>query len=68
MPAAGDRLVGEPIGVNHILVNATPIRLDGCSAIDNLDRLPADGFASPSHTSVRVGVANRAAPNWRRED
>ncbi len=41
MPGHGERLVADaPRGVEHMLVNGVPIRVDGRSAIDALERLP----------------------------
>jgi N-acyl-D-aspartate/D-glutamate deacylase len=41
MPANGDRLVGdEPLGVEWVLVNGTPIRQEGKPLTDQLGRLP----------------------------
>jgi N-acyl-D-amino-acid deacylase len=40
-PADGERLTAsEPTGVRHVLVNGTPIRADGRSVIDSLERRP----------------------------
>ncbi len=40
-PADGERLTADaPTGVNHVLVNGTPIRIDGESLLDELDSLP----------------------------
>src|SRR5207248_9512088 len=39
-PADAERLTAEePIGMRHVLVNGTPIRVDGAQ-IESLDRLP----------------------------
>jgi N-acyl-D-aspartate/D-glutamate deacylase len=41
MPAGGERLVADaPAGVDHVLVNGTPIRREGKPLIDQLERLP----------------------------
>jgi N-acyl-D-aspartate/D-glutamate deacylase len=41
MPADGERLVADaPGGVDHVLVNGTPIRVDGRSLLGALERLP----------------------------
>jgi N-acyl-D-aspartate/D-glutamate deacylase len=40
-PADGERLTADaPTGVNHVLVNGTPIRIDGESLLDELGSLP----------------------------
>jgi N-acyl-D-amino-acid deacylase len=40
-PAGAERLTAEePRGVRHVLVNGTPIRVDGRSQIDSLERRP----------------------------
>jgi N-acyl-D-aspartate/D-glutamate deacylase len=40
-PADGERLTADaPTGMNHVLVNGTPIRVDGESLVDQLDSLP----------------------------
>ena len=40
-PAQAERLTAEePSGVRHVLVNGTPIRTDGCSQLDSLERRP----------------------------
>jgi len=40
-PADGERLTADsPVGVSHVLVNGTPIRVDGESAKDGLDARP----------------------------
>jgi N-acyl-D-amino-acid deacylase len=40
-PANAERLTAEePDGVRHVLVNGVPIRRDGCSLINSLDRRP----------------------------
>jgi N-acyl-D-amino-acid deacylase len=40
-PANAERLTAEePSGVRHVLVNGTPIRTDGRSLLDALDRRP----------------------------
>jgi N-acyl-D-aspartate/D-glutamate deacylase len=40
-PADAERLTAaEPVGVRHVLVNGTPIRVDGRSLIDALERRP----------------------------
>src|SRR5262245_29299627 len=40
-PADAERLTAEePNGVRHVLVNGTPIRRDGRSQLDSLERLP----------------------------
>jgi hypothetical protein len=39
-PADGERLTAEePTGLRHVLVNGTPIRVDG-APVDTLDGLP----------------------------
>ena len=39
-PADGERLTAEePTGVRHVLVNGTPIRLDGAQ-LDSFEALP----------------------------
>src|SRR5262245_43807089 len=40
-PAEAERLTAEePTGVRHVLVNGTPIRIDGCSQLDSLEHRP----------------------------
>jgi N-acyl-D-aspartate/D-glutamate deacylase len=40
-PAGGERLTADsPEGVTHVLVNGTPIRVDGATAEDGLDARP----------------------------
>ena len=40
-PADGERLTADaPVGMDHVLVNGTPIRLDGECVLDALDTLP----------------------------
>ena len=40
-PADAERLTAEePTGVRHVLVNGTPIRSDGRSQLDALERRP----------------------------
>ncbi len=40
-PAEAERLTAEePSGVRHVLVNGTPIRIDGRSQLDSLERRP----------------------------
>jgi N-acyl-D-amino-acid deacylase len=40
-PADGERLVADaPLGVTHVLVNGTPIRIDGKPAVDGLEARP----------------------------
>jgi hypothetical protein len=40
-PANAERLTAEePQGVRHVLVNGTPIRLDGRSLLDSLEERP----------------------------
>jgi N-acyl-D-aspartate/D-glutamate deacylase len=41
MPASGERLVADaPLGVDHVLVNGTPIRAEGKALVGALERLP----------------------------
>ena len=41
MPADGERLVADaPTGIDHVLVNGTPIRIEGRSQLGALERLP----------------------------
>jgi alpha-ketoglutarate-dependent taurine dioxygenase len=40
MPASGDRLVAEPVGIDHIIVNGTPVRRDGACTLDQLHHWP----------------------------
>jgi N-acyl-D-aspartate/D-glutamate deacylase len=40
-PADGERLIADaPVGMTHVLVNGTPIRVDGAPAADGLDSRP----------------------------
>jgi hypothetical protein len=40
-PADGERLTADsPVGMTHVLVNGTPIRVDGAPAADGLDSRP----------------------------
>ncbi|MFO0690358.1 MAG: amidohydrolase family protein [Myxococcota bacterium] len=41
MPAGGDRLIADrPGGIDHVLVNGVPIRSEGRSVLDSLERWP----------------------------
>jgi len=41
MPARGERLVADaPVGIECVLVNGVPIRLEGRPVVDELERLP----------------------------
>lgn len=47
MPAGGDRLIADrPGGIDHVLVNGVPIRSDGQSLLDRLERLPGQVLRS----------------------
>jgi N-acyl-D-aspartate/D-glutamate deacylase len=49
MPAGGERLIGDtPTGVDWVLVNGTPIRAEGRSLADRLERLPGAILRSAS--------------------
>src|SRR6266480_2850269 len=76
-PADGERLVADaPVGMAHVIVNGTPIRVDGEPVPDAVDGRPRSGPVNVNAGRLRSGPKGgsrrtfpsrrtpRAAPRW----